>query len=177
MEALNILDEQAVKASNIVEHLRRLIKGKEMQIREENLSQLIPSIISSFHEFGGKCQVEYSSKPASPIFAQVEPTQFEIVLLNLLNNASEAISQQHTEAIISLSVIVEEEIKILVANSGLLKDQQSFENLFAIKNSSKATGLGLGLAISARIVERWSGRLSINQHNNKVIACITLPIN
>lgn len=177
MEALNILDEQAVKASNIIEHLRRLIKGKEMQIREENLSQLIPSIISSFHEFGGKCRVEYFSQAASHIFAQVEPTQFEIVLLNLLNNAYEAISQQHTEAIISLSMIVEgEEIKILVANSGLLKDQQSFENLFAIKNSSKSTGLGLGLAISARIVERWGGRLSINQQNNKVIACITLPI-
>lgn len=177
MEALNILDEQAVKASNIVEHLRRLIKGKEMQIREENLSQLIPSIISSFHEFGGKCRVEYFSQAPSHIFAQVEPTQFEIVLLNLLNNAYEAISQQHTEAIISLSMIAEgEEIKILVANSGLLKDQQSFENLFAIKNSSKSTGLGLGLAISARIVERWGGRLSINQQNNKVIACIKLPI-
>lgn len=178
VQALNILDEQAVKASNIVEHLRRLIKGKEAQIREENLSLLIPNIISSFHEFGGKCRVEYSSQPASPIFALVEPTQFEIVLLNLLNNAFEAISQQHTEAIISLSVSAEgEEIKILVANFGLLKDQDSFANLFAIKNSSKATGLGLGLAISARIVERWGGRLSINQQNNKVIACITLPIN
>ena len=67
------------------------------------------------------------------------------------------------------------EAAITVANEGFLEHEESFNNLFAVKNSTKVNGLGLGLAIAARVVERWGGQLSIRQHNKEVIACILLP--
>lgn len=171
-EALKVVDEQSIRASSIIE----LIKGKESKVREVDLNSSVPSILETYKELGGKYEVNLVASGNAPVSVRIDPTQFEIVLLNLLNNASEAITQQETKPIITLEISGENgEAAVTVANEGLLEHEESFNNLFAVKNSTKVNGLGLGLAIAARVVERWGGQLSIRQHNKEVIACILLP--
>lgn len=175
-EALKVVDEQSIRASSIIEHMRGLIKGKESKVREVDLNSSVPSILETYKELGGKYEVNLVASGNAPVSVRIDPTQFEIVLLNLLNNASEAITQQETKPIITLEISGENgEAAVTVANEGLLEHEESFNNLFAVKNSTKVNGLGLGLAIAARVVERWGGQLSIRQHNKEVIACILLP--
>ena len=175
-EALKVIDEQSIRASSIIEHMRGLIKGKESKVREVNLNSLVPSIIETYRELGGKYEVNIVTLNNASVSVRIDPTQFEIVLLNLLNNASEAITQQETNPVISVGISCENgEAAVTVANEGFLEHKESFNNLFAVKNSTKANGLGLGLAIAARVVERWGGQLSIRQQNKEVIACILLP--
>lgn len=175
-EALKVVDEQSIRASSIIEHMRGLIKGKESKVREVDLNSLVPSILETYKELGGKYEVNLVASGNAPVSVRIDPTQFEIVLLNLLNNASEAITQQETKPIITLEISGENgEAAVTVANEGFLEHEESFNNLFAVKNSTKVNGLGLGLAIAARVVERWGGQLSIRQHNKEVIACILLP--
>lgn len=175
-EALKVVDEQSIRASSIIEHMRGLIKGKESKVREIDLNSSVPSILETYKELGGKYEVNLVASGNAPVSVRIDPTQFEIVLLNLLNNASEAITHQETKPIITLEISGENgEAAITVANEGFLEHEESFNNLFAVKNSTKVNGLGLGLAIAARVVERWGGQLSIRQHNKEVIACILLP--
>ena len=175
-EALKVVDEQSIRASSIIEHMRGLIKGKESKVRDVDLNSFVPTVIDTYKELGGKYEIKFVTSAATPTTVQIDPTQFEIVLLNLLNNASEAITQQETKPIITLEISGENgEAAITVANEGFLEHEESFNNLFAVKNSTKVNGLGLGLAIAARVVERWGGQLSIRQHNKEVIACILLP--
>lgn len=175
-EALKVVDEQSIRASSIIEHMRGLIKGKESKVREVDLNSSVPSILETYKELGGKYEVNLVASGNAPVSVRIDPTQFEIVLLNLLNNASEAIMHQETKPIITLEISGENgEAAITVANEGFLEHEESFNNLFAVKNSTKVNGLGLGLAIAARVVERWGGQLSIRQHNKEVIACILLP--
>lgn len=175
-EALKVVDEQSIRASSIIEHMRGLIKGKESKVREVDLNSSVPSILETYKELGGKYEVNLVASGNAPVSVRIDPTQFEIVLLNLLNNASEAITHQETKPIITLEISGENgEAAITVANEGFLEHEESFNNLFAVKNSTKVNGLGLGLAIAARVVERWGGQLSIRQHNKEVIACILLP--
>lgn len=174
-EALKVVDEQSVRASSIIEHMRGLIKGKESKVREVDLNSSVPSILETYKELGGKYEVNLVASGNAAVSVRID-TQFEIVLLNLLNNASEAITQQETKPIITLEISGENgEAAVTVANEGFLEHEESFNNLFAVKNSTKVNGLGLGLAIAARVVERWGGQLSIRQHNKEVIACILLP--
>ena len=175
-EALKVVDEQSIRASSIIEHMRGLIKGKESKVQEVNLNSLVPSVIDTYKELGGKYEIKFVTSAAAPITVQIDPTQFEIVLLNLLNNASEAITQQETKPVITVGVTCKNgEAAVSVTNEGFLEHRESFNNLFAVKNSTKANGLGLGLAIAARVIERWGGQLSIHQHHKEVIACILLP--
>lgn len=175
-EALKVVDEQSIRASSIIEHMRGLIKGKESKVRDVDLNSFVPTVIDTYKELGGKYEIKFVTSAATPTTVQIDPTQFEIVLLNLLNNASEAITQQETKPVITVGISCENgEAAITVANEGFLEHEESFNNLFAVKNSTKVNGLGLGLAIAARVVERWGGQLSIRQHNKEVIACILLP--
>lgn len=175
-EALKVVDEQSIRASSIIEHMRGLIKGKESKVKEVALNSFVPSVIDTYRELGGKYEIKFVTSAAARITVQIDPTQFEIVLLNLLNNASEAITQQETKTVITVSISCENgEAAVTVANEGFLEHRESFNNLFAVKNSTKANGLGLGLAIAARVIERWGGQLSIRQQNKEVIACILLP--
>lgn len=175
-EALKVVDEQSIRASSIIEHMRGLIKGKESKVQEVNLNSFVPTVIDTYKELGGKYEIKFVTSAATPTTVQIDPTQFEIVLLNLLNNASEAITQQETKPVITVGISCENgEAAVSVRNEGFLEHKEAFDNLFAVKSSTKANGLGLGLAIAARVIERWGGQLSIHQHNKEVIACILLP--
>ena len=175
-EALKVVDEQSIRASSIIEHMRGLIKGKESKVQKVGLNSFVPTVIDTYKELGGKYEIKFVTSAAAPTTVQIDPTQFEIVLLNLLNNASEAITQQETKPVINVGVSCKNgEAAVSVTNEGFLEHRESFNNLFAVKNSTKANGLGLGLAIAARVIERWGGQLSIHQHHKEVIACILLP--
>ena len=175
-EALKVVDEQSIRASSIIEHMRGLIKGKESKVRDVDLNSFVPTVIDIYKELGGKYEIKFVTSAATPTTVQIDPTQFEIVLLNLLNNASEAITQQETKPVITVGISCENgEAAVSVRNEGFLEHKEAFDNLFAVKSSTKANGLGLGLAIAARVIERWGGQLSIHQHNKEVIACILLP--
>lgn len=175
-EALKVVDEQSIRASSIIEHMRGLIKGKESKVQNVDLNSFVPSVIDTYKELGGKYEIKFVTSGSAPTTVQIDPTQFEIVLLNLLNNAAEAITQQETKPVISVGIsCVNGEAAVSVTNEGFLEHKEAFDNLFAVKSSTKANGLGLGLAIAARVIERWGGQLSIHQHNKEVIACILLP--
>lgn len=131
-EALKVVDEQSIRASSIIEHMRGLIKGKESKVREVDLNSSVPSILETYKELGGKYEVNLVASGNAPVSVRIDPTQFEIVLLNLLNNASEAITHQETKPIITLEISGENgEAAITVANEGFLEHEESFNNLFA----------------------------------------------
>lgn len=56
-EALKVVDEQSIRASSIIEHMRGLIKGKESKVREVDLNSSVPSILETYKELGGKYEV------------------------------------------------------------------------------------------------------------------------
>lgn len=54
--------------------------------------------------------------------------------------------------------------ELAVSDNGPTVDVSMFQDLFSPKTSSKSTGLGVGLAISARIMEGCGGRLRIERN-------------
>jgi C4-dicarboxylate-specific signal transduction histidine kinase len=88
--------------------------------------------------------------------------QLQQVLLNLVLNAIEAMSGvgMGPRALrISSEHVAATEVVIAVHDSGPGFDAQSFDRLFDAFYTTKPHGLGLGLAISRRIIEAHGGRL------------------
>jgi len=106
--------------------------------------------------------------------------QLQQVLLNLLMNALEAMSgggDGPREVVVRSALDAAPGVLVAVGDSGPGLDPQQLDRLFEAFYTTKPQGLGLGLAISRRIIEAHGGRLwaSANVPRGAVVQ-FTLPI-
>ncbi len=108
-------------------------------------------------------RVEYT-KPAAELFAAGDPLRVQQVLLNLLGNAVKFTERGS----ISLSIAQQEEslrVEVRDAGPGILLEMQHkiFAAFTQVDDGSRRefSGVGLGLAISAGLVELMNGRIGV----------------
>ena len=89
-------------------------------------------------------------------------SEFQQVILNLINNAIEALIDQQLEQkkITIRTVDANNHLCLSIIDNGPGVPKKLEENLFALMNTSKPSGTGLGLWLSKRIVERHYGDIS-----------------
>jgi two-component system nitrogen regulation sensor histidine kinase NtrY len=93
-----------------------------------------------------------------------DPEQIKRALVNLLENAIEATNRQGT---ITVTASFDEErhvVRVEVRDTGRGIPPEEREKLFLPYFSTKAKGMGLGLAIVSRIVSDHSGRITVSEN-------------
>jgi C4-dicarboxylate-specific signal transduction histidine kinase len=106
-----------------------------------------------------------------------QPTQIAQVIINLLNNSFDALSEKQ-ERWIRIDVLDQsDELEIVVTDSGtkiisVLHDK-IMEPFFTTKASGQGTGLGL--SISKGIIEKHKGELSLDPNSEKTRFICRLP--
>lgn len=108
----------------------------------------------------------------------VEPTQVSQILVNLVQNAIDAVAAK-TDAHISISASKAGEFcSIKVTDNGDGIPQEITAQIFNPFFTTKASGIGtgLGLSISKRIAEDHGGHLSYTRSSHQTIFELTVPI-
>ena len=96
-----------------------------------------------------------------PLLALVDRTQLQQVLLNLIRNAAEAINDAPGGRIeVSASRAASSGIEIIVSDNGPGLAPEIVDRLFQPFASTKALGMGIGLAICRTIAEGHGGTLT-----------------
>nr|WP_285892371.1 ATP-binding protein [Vibrio intestinalis] len=95
-----------------------------------------------------------------PVQVDVNPIQFEQVIINLLTNAIQAMDDQPERAIQIHSQIEASQVKIHIDDNGEGLSMQQQNKLFEPFYTTKKNGLGLGLSISQQIMQAMGGSLS-----------------
>jgi signal transduction histidine kinase len=93
---------------------------------------------------------------------EIDSVQIEQVVLNLLNNAIEAMTDSPTngtELAVRSSVEKDSMVRIAVTDSGKSISPSMIDRVFEPFYTTKTHGLGMGLAISRSIVESHGGRM------------------
>jgi two-component system C4-dicarboxylate transport sensor histidine kinase DctB len=106
-----------------------------------------------------------------------DPTRLEQVLLNLMGNAVDAMQGQSRRELVLRASPQGGRVQIEVVDSGtgLSPEAQArlFEPFFTTKPAGQ--GLGLGLVISAQIVQEFGGRLSARSGPEGTVFSFELP--
>jgi PAS domain S-box-containing protein len=151
------------RAAEIIARIRGLAQKAPLQKDWLDLNATIRDVLalarSEVHRHGVAVEMRLAADVPLLLGDRIHVQQ---VLLNLLMNAIEAMSRVDAgrRALwVSSERVAATEVLIAVGDSGPGFDPQSLDRLFDAFYTTKPHGLGLGLAISRRIIEAHGGRL------------------
>lgn len=167
-DALTAAIQQTLRAGEIVRQLREFVTHHETVRHAENINDLIEEAgalaLIDANEEGVKANFQFD--PSLPDVMVVK-VQVQQVLLNLMRNAIEAMDgfdrKQLVVSAVKSPTDKDEEgtpmVEISVADTGSGISETIAEQLFQPFVTTKATGMGVGLSISRRLVEAHGGRM------------------
>ncbi|WP_404480538.1 PAS domain S-box protein [Novosphingobium sp. BL-52-GroH] len=160
-EALDDAAKDALRAGQIVRRLRDFVARGEVERSVEELPALIKDAsvlgLMGAREHGIEATFELDPS-ASPVL--VDRVQIQQVLINLLRNAGEAMSDSPERRVhVTSSPDRGGLVRVSVADTGPGVAKEIAEQLFSAFTSSKPQGMGLGLSICRTIIEANGGRI------------------
>jgi two-component system sensor kinase FixL len=155
---------QMLRAGSIVRRLRDFVERGEVELLPEDVGDLLREacdLARSDGVAGGMVlRIDIEADAGAVL---VDRTQIQQVLLNLIRNAAEAIGSAEPamvgEIVVGAGLSADGGMQIDVADNGPGLAFGIAERLFEPFVSSKATGMGIGLAICRTIIEGHGGSL------------------
>ncbi len=177
---LDRIERTALRISRIVRGLRTFSRsGENDHPMSVPLREIVEDTLDLCRERFRDHSIELRVAPIPDVPLRCRPTQISQVILNLLNNCFDAITETK-ERWVELEVLPgQERIVIVVTDSGHGISEEVrprlMEPFFTTKDPGKGTGLGL--PISRGIVEEHGGRLSYDASNKNTRFRVELPLN
>jgi len=162
LELLGDASSEALRAGSIVDHLRHFIEKGEPQFEQTDLCEIarnVPHLLGREIEQGGiTLRLDLQARPL-PIYA--DRTQIEQIIVNLMQNAIDAIREAPGKRReIQLEVWAAKGMaEVAVRDTGTGVSAGAQKRLFEPFFTTKPHGLGMGLAISRSILEAHRGRI------------------
>lgn len=163
-EILEDVGADARRAHDVIQHIRNTIK-KGAAVRERiNLNDVVNHVAHSIRPDARiySCEIETSLDPSVPE-VEGDPVQIQQVLINLVSNAFDAMSQTSAEDR-KVEITTERNgdgtVCVSVRDHGAGIRADARERLFEQFFTTKDDGLGMGLAIVRSIIETHGGRIS-----------------
>jgi signal transduction histidine kinase len=151
------------RAAEVIARLRAMFSKKEFALEPLDLTEATREVIALSSSDLQRNRVILQPQLADDLPPVTgDRIQLQQVILNLLLNAVEAMSQV-TDRPRELTIRTEREegdrVRVIVRDTGVGVDPQSTDNLFDAFYTTKKGGMGIGLSVSRSIVERHHGRL------------------
>ena len=172
-EVCGDISAQATRAFNIVEKVRGYAKGNTQRQRVD-LSKLVEKTAHDF-ELSRRSHGHIATHVQSGVFATVDAMEMEIVILNLLKNASNALRERSDGSIEVRLFTKENSVFLEIADNGEFFSKRDIELISQPIVSSQHAGLGLGLAIVRTIVEKHGGRIAFDANAERGL-CVTITL-
>lgn len=163
-ELLQKIQAQAGRAGGIINHIRMLFDSGELVLGTVQIAHVIKQVIKMM-------EIDLQSTQCKVIFKDDEnlppvlgdALQIQLVLVNLLRNAVHTMPAEtdKSERLIRIEVhpAAQEELTVVVADSGPGIAPESLDDLFEPFSSGGMDGMGLGLNICLSIIEAHGGRI------------------
>jgi two-component system sensor kinase FixL len=177
--ALDETARQALRAGDIIRHLREFVTRGDTERRPEDIRKLIEeagalALVGS-RERGIRSVFDFGPHDDLVIADRV---QIQQVLINLLRNGMEAMRDSETRLLTVTTRHVDGSwLEVQVADTGPGIAEDIAPQLFQPFVTSKPNGMGVGLSISRRIIESHGGELTVRRNEaGGATFTFTLPL-
>ncbi|MCS7466741.1 PAS domain S-box protein [Stieleria sp. ICT_E10.1] len=162
-EHLERIDRQVSMIDNVITALSDIARMPEPAVIACDVKEMLRKIVSSV-SMPANIQIE-TTLPDSGFQAAIDPNQVSIVFRNLLRNARDAMPDGGTISI--AGQVAADELVIQVSDTGIGIKPDDLARVVEPLFSTKARGMGLGLAISVAILKKNQGRLEVESQLGK----------
>ena len=159
-----------------------LIKRDILNLYKDDIVKYITVLAKEYIKKSEKKIKFYAVKTTKEEFVRWDYSRMNDVIINLIINAIDAIENEN-DAIISVTFAdnsyKESMIDIIVENTNSYIEPETINKLFTPFFTTKSHGVGIGLAVSKRIVEAHGGSIMAKSVKNNFEATaffITMPV-
>ncbi|HYC37600.1 MAG TPA: ATP-binding protein [Usitatibacter sp.] len=159
-ETLRKLVDESTRAAEVVRRLRDFFRTGATRLAPVPLAGLVQRALSSVRPAAESAGVVVESHVDDTAWLLADEVQLEVVLRNLLSNAIQATAGSDRAREVRIHASIEGGAAVIVVeDSGPGVAEADAERIFAPFETSRASGMGMGLAISRAIVEAHGGSL------------------
>ena len=160
-EILDSLEHDNKRAATIVKSLRSIFTEGESNAQEVQLGDLIVKVLDIVKPELKSKNIQIQLRVDDGLVIKVNPAEIEQVMLNLVNNAAQALANAGTlQRRIAIEAIKAGQlVRLTVSDNGNGVPVEFKSHLFELLSTTKQTGMGLGLWLCKHIVTRYSGSI------------------
>ena len=155
LEMLNIIEQETIFANNIINDLLDFAAKRPLQKKRQNINEIIEDSLTKGN-IPRNIEVKRNFKKA---IIGVDEKQLERVFLNLIKNAVQAMPHGGKLAVTTKET--KDNVEIIFADTGVGISEENISKLFTPLFTTKAKGIGMGLAICKNIVEQHNGTIEV----------------
>ena len=160
-EILDSLEQDNTRAATIVKSLRSIFTDGESNTQAVQLGDLISSVLEIVKPELKSKNIQIQLRVDDDLVIMVNPSEIEQVILNLLNNAIQALAKsgilQRRIAIEAIKTGKSVQLSISDNGTGIALEFKPY--LFELLSTTKQMGMGLGLWLCKHIVTRYGGSI------------------
>jgi PAS domain S-box-containing protein len=167
------------RASTVLNGLRAFLRKQEVPFADVDLAQCIEETLDLLHSEILRRGAEVERLLDSDIGIWANKTQIQQVVLNLVTNALDAMAEQpEDERVLQVRATRDGELAtVSVCDNGPGIPSDAIERVFEGFHTTKAQGLGIGLAVCKSIVESHKGSIWAEANPERgVTFCFSLRV-
>ena len=171
-ELLQKISSAAIRASDVISRLRKMLKPHTKQTEHVNINTLIEESVAMAKSDSQALDFTIDLRLGEKLPKVVgDAIQIQQVILNLIRNAMESafLEDKDNKRIILCTSELDQEnrVKVSVEDLGCGISHQDEDQVFSPFYTTKPTGMGIGLAICQSIIQEHGGKLWFTRNEHK----------
>ena len=160
-EILDSLEADNQRAATIVKSLRSIFSDKDPHAHAIQISDLIAKVLEIVKPELKSKNIQTQIKVDKDLVVQVNSSEIEQVVLNLLNNAIQSLANSGglNRRILIEATKANQVVQLSISDNGPGVSTEFKSQLFELLSTTKQTGMGLGLWLCKHIVTRCGGSI------------------
>ena len=175
----NAMVKDTQRAADIIRKLRNLFRMSRGEYTVLKLDELVQDVLDLVQTKMKDADIAWTSDLDASLRLHGDATQLQQVILNLLNNAIDALMESgHPRPELHIRGKVSgQHLDLEVEDNGKGIEPERADDVFSLFKTSKSQGMGVGLWLSRSIVEMHGGRLTFRSEPGlRTVFTLRLPL-